>query len=72
MQYVEFATKRVQRTNRICCLVWDKSVSTDRSAAGTMGWHAKLADSMLKSVGFSEVKLLDWDGGINQFYLASV
>lgn len=37
-----------------------------------MGWHAKLADSMLKSVGFSEVKLLDWDGGINQFYLASV
>jgi hypothetical protein len=40
--------------------------------AGTLGWHAKLADEMLKTAGFSEVELLNWKGNFNQFYLARV
>jgi ubiquinone/menaquinone biosynthesis C-methylase UbiE len=37
---------------------------------GTLGFHERLAHSMLKDAGFREVKTLDWGHPVNTFYHA--
>lgn len=37
---------------------------------GTLGWHPKLAEKMLKEAGFAGFEQLDWESDMNYFYWA--
>jgi SAM-dependent methyltransferase len=39
---------------------------------GTMGWHPKLAEKMLRDAGFSGFVQLHWESGFNNFYWATL
>jgi SAM-dependent methyltransferase len=39
---------------------------------GTLGWHPKLAEEMLKDAGFVAVDILEWGHELNNFYHAKM